>query len=48
MRLAPTKKKAAALKAEYEAKLKEIDKEAETILADARQKGVKEPEPHCQ
>ena len=31
------KEKAAALKAEYEAKLKEIDKEAETILADARQ-----------
>ena len=33
--------KAAALKAEYEAKLKEIDKEAETILADARQKALK-------
>ena len=35
------KEKAAALKAEYEAKLKEIDKEAETILADARQKALK-------
>ena len=34
------KEKAAALKAEYEAKLKEIDKE-ETILADARQKALK-------
>ena len=33
------KEKAAALKAEYEAKLKEIDKEA--ILADARQKALK-------
>ena len=32
---------ALALKAEYEAKLKEIDKEAETILADARQKALK-------
>ena len=35
------KEKVAALKAEYEAKLKEIDKEAETILADARQKALK-------
>lgn len=32
---------AAALKAEYEAKLKEVDKEAETILAEARQKALK-------
>ena len=30
-----------ALKAEYEAKLKEVDKEAEVILADARQKAMK-------
>lgn len=35
------KESAAALKAEYEAKLKEVDKEAETILADARQKAMK-------
>ena len=32
---------AAALKAEYEAKLKEVDKEAEGILAEARQKAMK-------
>ena len=32
------KKDAAALKAEYEAKLKNIDKEAEQILSEARQK----------
>ena len=32
------KESAEALKAEYEAKLKEVDKEAEVILADARQK----------
>ena len=41
MRPAPTKKKQQRWKAEYEAKLKEIDKEAETILADARQKALK-------
>ena len=35
------KEKAAALKAEYEAKLKEVDKEAEAILAEARQKALK-------
>jgi len=35
------KESAAALKAEYEAKLKEVDKEAETILAEARQKAIK-------
>lgn len=35
------KKDAAALKAEYEAKLKDIDKEAEQILAEARQKAQK-------
>ena len=35
------KKAAAALKAEYEAKLKEIDKEAEQILSEARQKAQK-------
>ena len=35
------KESAAALKAEYEAKLKEVDKEAEAILAEARQKAVK-------
>lgn len=35
------KESAAALKAEYEGKLKEIDKEAETILAEARQKAMK-------
>lgn len=35
------KENAAALKAEYEAKLKEVDKEAEEILADARQKALK-------
>ena len=34
-------KRAEALKAEYEAKLKEVDKEAEVILADARQKAMK-------
>ncbi len=33
------KKDAAALKAEYEAKLKDIDREAEQILAEARKKG---------
>lgn len=33
------KTNAAALKAEYEAKLKEIDKEAEQILSEARRKG---------
>ena len=32
---------AAALKAEYEGKLKEIDKEAEVILSEARQKALK-------
>ena len=35
------KESAEALKAEYEAKLKEVDKEAEVILADARQKAIK-------
>ena len=35
------KESAAALKAEYEAKLKEVDKEAETILSEARQKAMK-------
>ena len=35
------KESAAALKAEYEAKLKEVDKEAEGILAGARQKAMK-------
>lgn len=34
------KESAAALKAEYEAKLKEVDKEAEAILAEARQKAL--------
>lgn len=35
------KESAAALKAEYEAKLKGVDKEAEGILAEARQKAMK-------
>lgn len=35
------KEVAAALKAEYEGKLKEIDKEAEAILSEARQKALK-------
>ena len=35
------KESAAALKAEYEAKLKEVDREAEGILAEARQKAMK-------
>jgi F-type H+-transporting ATPase subunit b len=35
------KKDAAALKVEYEAKLKDIDKEAEQILSEARQKAQK-------
>lgn len=35
------KESAAALKVEYEAKLKEVDKEAEGILAEARQKAMK-------
>lgn len=35
------KKDAAALKAEYETKLKDIDKEAEQILSEARQKAQK-------
>lgn len=35
------KESAAALKAEYEGKLKEIDKEAELILSEARQKALK-------
>ena len=34
------KKDAAALKAEYEAKLKDIDKEAEKILSDARKRAL--------
>lgn len=35
------KESAAALKAEYEGKLKEIDKEAEAILGEARQKALR-------
>ena len=35
------KENAAALKAEYESKLKNIDKEAEAILSEARQKALK-------
>lgn len=35
------KESAAALKAEYESKLKDIDKDAEQILAEARQKALK-------
>ena len=35
------KESAAALKAEYESKLKNIDKEAEAILSEARQKALK-------
>lgn len=35
------KESAVALKAEYESKLKDIDKEAEQILAEARQKALK-------
>lgn len=35
------KESAAALKAEYESKLKDIDKEAEAILSEARQKALK-------
>lgn len=35
------KEAAAALKAEYEGRLKEIDKEAEAILSEARQKAIK-------
>ncbi len=35
------KDKAAAMKAEYEAKLKNADKEAEAILSEARQKALK-------
>ncbi len=35
------KETAAALKAEYEGRLKEIDKEAEGILSEARQKAIK-------
>ena len=35
------KESAAALKAEYEGKLKDIDKEAEVILSEARQKALK-------
>ena len=35
------KESAAALKAEYESKLKDIEKEAEQILAEARQKALK-------
>lgn len=42
IRSAETDKEAAkALKAEYEAKLKDINKEAEAILAEARQKALK-------
>ena len=35
------KESAAAMKAEYEAKLKEVDKEAEVILSEARQKALR-------
>ncbi len=35
------KEEAAKLKAEYEAKLKDVDKEADAILAEARQKALK-------
>lgn len=35
------KESAAALKAEYEGRLREVDKEAEAILSDARQKALK-------
>lgn len=35
------KESAKALKAEYEAKLREVDKEAEAILSEARQKALK-------
>ncbi|MCR4611531.1 MAG: F0F1 ATP synthase subunit B [Lachnospiraceae bacterium] len=35
------KEEAAKLKAEYEAKIKDIDKEADAILAEARQKALK-------
>ena len=38
---AADKKDAAAVKAEYEAKLKNVDKEAEEILSEARQKALK-------
>lgn len=41
---AQNKDDAIALKAEYEAKLKEIDKEAEMILSDARKKALKREE----
>ncbi len=40
-------KNAAALKAEYEAKLKDIDKEAEEILTEARQKAFKNQNTDC-
>ncbi len=35
------KEEAAAMKAEYEAKLKEVDKEVDAILSEARQKALK-------
>lgn len=41
---AQNKDDAIALKAEYEAKLKEIDKEAEMILSEARRKALKREE----
>lgn len=41
---AHNKDDAMALKAEYEAKLKEVDKEAEMILAEARKKALKREE----
>ena len=41
---AEDKKTAAELKLEYEAKIKEIDKEAEAILAEARRKALKREE----
>ncbi|MCD2493166.1 F0F1 ATP synthase subunit B [Lacrimispora sp. NSJ-141] len=41
---AADKKTAAELKTEYEAKIKDIDKEAEAILAEARKKALKREE----
>lgn len=41
---AEDKKSAAELKADYEARLKNVDKEAEELLAEARKKGMKREE----
>lgn len=41
---AENKEKASALKAEYEGKLREIDKEAEVILGEARKKALRREE----